>query len=158
MTKDITYGYLETINEEENIIKIYEKFDYLAYWFRYQTTYLEMKYYLKQVLKEREKYYIKQIYYHDRNIGKTVALARLSTKYNIPVIVLTNTWKKLIEYDIPNKLPKYFRWNKPKAIVLTDSSSRLRYTNLLVEEGFNDDEMEIVKKMVLNGAVGYKNN
>ena len=117
-----------------------------------------MKYYLKEVLKGKEKYYIKQIYQHDRNIGKTVALARLSAKYDIPVIVLTNTWKRLIEYDVPKKLPKYFRWNKPKAIVLTDSLSRLRHTNLLVEEGFNDDEIEIVKKMVLNGAVGYKSH
>lgn len=117
-----------------------------------------MKYYLKEVLKGKEKYYIKQIYHYDRNIGKTVALARLSAKYDIPVVVLTNTWKRLIEYDIPNKLPKYFKWNKPKAIVLTDNSSKLRHTNLLVEEGFNNDEIEIVKKMVLNGAVGYKNH
>lgn len=139
-------------------IKLYERFSDLAYWFRYQATYLEMKYHLKQVLKGKEKYYIKQIYCHNRNIGKTVALARLSAKYNIPVIVRLNSWKRLIEYDIPKKLPKYFRWNKPKVIVLDEHSSCLRRTNLLVEENFNDNEIEMIKQMALNGVVGYRND
>lgn len=117
-----------------------------------------MKYHLEQVLKGKEKYYIKQIYHHNRNIGKTVALARLSAKYDIPIIVRLNSLKRLIEYDIPKKLPKYFRWNKPKAIVLDEKSICLRRTNILMEENFNDNEIEMIKQMELNGVVGYKNN
>ena len=116
-----------------------------------------MKYHLKQVLKGKEEYYIKKIYHYDRNIGKTAALARLSAKYDIPIIVRTQSWKRLIEIDIPEKLPKYFKWNKPKAVVLTDSSSVLRYTTLLIEETLSDEDIKIVKRMALKGIVGYRN-
>lgn len=116
-----------------------------------------MKYHLKQVLNGKEECYFKQIYHYDRNIGKSAALARLSAKYDIPVVVPTYTWKTLIERDIPKYIPKYFKWNRPKAIVLNRSKD-LRYTNLLVEEGFVDNEIEMVKHMTLKGIVGYRNN
>ena len=63
-----------------------------------------MKYHLEQVLKGKEEYYIKSIRHYDRNIGKSAALARLSAKYDIPIVVPTYSWKVLIERDIPNKL------------------------------------------------------
>ena len=44
-------------------IKLYKKFEYLSYWFRYQATYLEMKYHLKQILKGKNESYIKGLEY-----------------------------------------------------------------------------------------------
>lgn len=116
-----------------------------------------MKYHLKKVLKEKEECYIKLIGHCDRNIGKSVALARLSAKYDIPVVVLSHSWKRLIENDIPKRLPKYFKFNKPKAIVLNENSEVLRHTNLFMEEGFNNEGLEKIKNMALKGVVGYKN-
>ena len=78
-------------------IELYKRFEYLSYWFRYQATYLEMEYHLRQILKGKNESYIKQIYYYDRNIGKSAALARLSAKYDIPVVAPTQSWKKVIE-------------------------------------------------------------
>lgn len=115
-----------------------------------------MKYHLKQVLNGKEEYYIKLIRHYDRNIGKSAALARLSAKYNIPIVVPTYSWKVLIEHDIPNKLSQYFRWNKPKAIILSKSNG-LKYTNILVEEGLVDCEIDKVKDIALKGIVGYRN-
>lgn len=41
----------------------------------------------------------------------------------------------------------------PKAIVLDEHSSCLRRTKILIEENFNDNEIEIIKQMALNGVV-----
>ncbi len=120
-------------------IKLYKKFEYLSYWFRYQTTYLEMKYHLKQILKGKNESYIKPIYHYDRNIGKSAALARLSAKYNIPIVVPTQSWKKVIERNIPNRLPKYFKRKCPTTVVANENSKGKRYEILLVEEGLGND-------------------
>lgn len=136
-------------------IKLYKRFEYLSYWFRYQATYLEMKYHLKQILKGKNESYIKPIYHYDRNIGKSVALARLSAKYNIPVAVPTQSWKRLIENDIPNRIPKYFKKNKPTTIVVCNNSKQKRYKALLMEEGMSKEQFATV---IGNGHfVGYRN-
>lgn len=141
-------------------MKLYEKFDYLAYWFRYQATYLEMKYHLKQVLAGKEEYYIKNIRHCDRNIGKSAALARLSVKYDIPVIVPTNKWKGIIERDIPRRIPKYFKRRKPTAFVanLPDRalSRALRQNIVLMEEGMDEKQIDIANRMSNGKVVGYR--
>lgn len=137
-------------------IKLYKRFEYLSYWFRYQSTYLEMKYHLKQILKGKNESYIKPIYHHDRNIGKSVALARLSAKYNIPVVVPTQSWKKVIERDIPNRLPKYFKRKRPTTIVANENFKGKRYEILLVEEGLDNDCWTRISPMA-RCFVGYEN-
>lgn len=142
----------------ETTIKLYERFEYLSYWFRYQSTYLEMKYHFKRVLKGKEGSYIKLIYHYDRNIGKSASLARLSAKYNIPVIVPSQSWKKFIERDIPEYIPKYFKKKKPTAIVINKKNSRQRKHNvILVEERLTDEQEDLVIKMCNGAVVGYKN-
>lgn len=51
---------------------------------------------------------------------------------------------------------QYFKWNKPKAIILRRSNG-LKYTNILVEEGLVDGEIDKVKDIALKGIVGYRN-
>lgn len=143
--------------EEENIKKIYEKFGYLAYWARYQATYLEMKYYLKQVLNGKKEYYIKPIRHYNRNIGKSVALARLSVKYDIPIVVPTQTWKRFIEYNIPHNIPKYFKKKIPVTIVASDYIRQQKYKILLMEERLEDRQIEQVNYMCCGKVVGYRN-
>lgn len=139
------------------IIKLYERFEYLSYLFRYQSTYLEMKYHLKKVLKGKEEYYIKPIYHYGRNIGKSTALARLSAKYNIPVIVPSRAWKKLIERDIPGYIPKYFKKKKPTAIVPSDDLRGKKYKILLLEERLNGEQIDIANRTCNGVVIGYKN-
>lgn len=143
--------------EEENIIKLYEILDYSAYWIRYQTTYLEMKYHLKQVLNGKEEYYIKPIRHYDRNIGKSAALARLSVKYDIPIVVPTQTWKRFIEYNIPHDIPKYFKKKKPITIVASDYIRQQKYKILLMEERLEYRQIEQVNRMYCEKVVGYRN-
>ena len=138
-------------------IKLYERFEYLAYWFRYQSTYLEMKYHLKQVLDGKEDYYIKPIRHYDRNIGKSAALARLSVKYNIPVVVMSHAWKNVIERDIPRNIPKYFKKNKPTAMVTNRDMRSRRNDVFLVEERLTDEQMELVNRLSNGHFVGYRN-
>lgn len=138
-------------------IRLYEKFSDLAYWFRYQATYLEMKYHLKQVLNGKEEYYIKPIRHYDRNIGKSAALARLSAKYNIPIIVPIQTWKRFIEHNIPRDIPKYFKKNKPVTIVASDYIRQKKYEILLIEEKLEDRQIEQVNRMCCEKVVGYRN-
>ena len=137
-------------------IKLYKRFEYLSYWFRYQATYLEMKYHLKQIFKGKNESYIKPIYHYDRNIGKSVALARLSAKYNIPVVVPTQSWKNVIEKDIPNRLPKYFKRKRPTTIVANENFKGKRYEILLVEEGLDNDCWTRISPMA-RYFVGYEN-
>lgn len=138
-------------------IKLYERFEYLSYWFRYQSTYLEMKHHLKQVLKGKEDYYIKPIRHYDRNIGKSAALARLSVKYNIPVVVMSHAWKNVIERDIPRNIPKYFKKNKPTAMVTNRDMRSRRNDVFLVEERLTDEQMELVNRLSNGHFVGYRN-
>lgn len=137
-------------------MKLYEKFYNLSLWFRYQSTYLEMKYHLKQVLNGKEDEYFKNIYHHDRNIGKSAALARLSVKYDIPVVVPTSMWKRLIEKDIPDYLPKYFKKKHPTAIVANENCKGKRYDVLLVDERVNQECWARISQMAKH-FVGYRN-
>lgn len=116
-----------------------------------------MKYHLKKVLKGKEEYYIKPIYHYDRNIGKSTVLARLSAKYNIPVIVPSRSWKKLIERDIPGYIPKYFKKKKPTAIVSSDDLRGKKYKILLLEERLNDEQIDIANRTCNGVVIGYKN-
>lgn len=139
-------------------MKLYKRFEYLYYWFKYQFTYLEMKHHLKQVLKGKEECYYKLIYHYDRNIGKSAALARLSAKYDIPVVVPTQTWGKVIEREIPKYLPKYFKNKKPTAIVVNEDNIRpKRYNILLIEERLTNEQIELVNRLCNGAVVGYKN-
>ena len=138
-------------------MKLYKRFEYLSYWFRYQAIYLEMKHHLKQVLKGKEKYYFKSIQHYDRNIGKSAALARLSAKYDIHVVALTQTWRTFIERDIPRYLPKYFKKKKPTAIVINENSRQKRYKVLLMEEGLTNEQIHLVDRLCNGHIVGYKN-
>ena len=139
-------------------IKLYKKFDYLAYWFRYQATYLEMKYHLTQVINGKEEYYIKSVGHYDRNIGKSAALARLSAKYNIPIIVPTEKWKRLIERNIPLNLPRYFRKRNPTAFVINSNLRELKQKIVLIEECLTDKQIEKLNCISKGAVVGYQNH
>lgn len=138
-------------------LKIYERFSRLSYWLRYQATYLEMKYHLKQVLSGKEKCYIKPIYHYDRNIGKSAALARLSVKYDIPIAVPTSHWAGMVTRDIPRYLPKYFKKKLPKTVVINENHRGQKYPILLVEERMSDKQMSVVNNMTCGKVVGYQN-
>lgn len=123
-------------------MKLYQKLEYLSYWFRYQATYYEMKYHLKLIQEGKIGSYLKQLGHYDRNIGKSVALARLSAKYNIPILVPTYNWKSTIENDIVRTLPKYFKKNKPYCIVVNEQAYRGKKFNiLLVEETLSQEQI-----------------
>ena len=115
-----------------------------------------MKYYLKQVLKGKSDTYLKRIGHYDRNIGKSAALARLSAKYNIPVVVPTQSWKSVIEKDIPRSLPRYFKRRRPTTIVANENFKGKRYDVLLAEEGLNVDCWDRVSPMA-KFFIGYRN-
>lgn len=116
-----------------------------------------MKHHLKQVMNEKEDYYIKIIGHYDRNIGKTAALARLSAKYKIPVIVPSKKWAELIERDIPMYIPKYFKKSKPTAWVANLPTRVLKQKIVLMEEGLADQQIEIANRMSNGRIVGYRN-
>ena len=118
-----------------------------------------MKYHLKQVLKGKEDHYIKGIYYYDRNIGKSTALARLSAKYDIPIVVPTQKWKILIEYDIPRYLPKYFKKKKPMVVVVNENLSDIKFKHniFLMEEGLKDEQFSFLINKITDNFVGYRN-
>jgi len=139
-------------------MKLYEKLDYLAYRIRYEATYLEMKYHLIRVMKGKEDNFIKRIEHYDRNIGKSCALARLSVKYNIPVVVPLNSWTALYTKDIPRYIPKYFKNKLPQTVVVNEHLRGKRIDYILIEECIPDDVMnDIVRPMVKRGMVGYRN-
>lgn len=116
-----------------------------------------MKYHLKQVMNGKEDSYIKRIGHYDRNIGKTAALARLSAKYGIAVIVPTERWKRIMETDITLYLPKYFKRNKPIVWVANLPTRGVRHDIVLMEEGLTLEQIEIVNRMSQGKIVGYQN-
>ena len=139
-------------------MKLYEILEDLSFWIRCRATYLEMKHHLKQVLKGKENNYVKFVYPHDRGIGKTCALARLSAKYNIPIVVSTHNCKREIERGIPSCLPKYFKKKKPTAIVIDDIKTRgKRFDILLVEESLDNKQQETLLDISRSRYVGYVN-
>lgn len=140
-------------------MKLYQRVEKLSQWLKYQATYLEMKYHFKQVLKGKENKYVKNVCKYDRCIGKSVALARLSAKYKIPIIVYSHTWKKEIEIDIPKRLPKYFKKNKPIAFSQNDLQLKShRFDVILIEERIIEDRTcDIADDVSYGKYVGYKN-
>lgn len=139
-------------------MKLYERLYYLAYRLRYEATYLEMKYHLKRVMRGKEDNYIKRIRYYDRNIGKSCALARLSVKYDIPVVVPFNSWTTRYTKDIPRYIPKYFKNRLPQVIVVNDYLRGKRFDYVLIEECIPNEVInDIIKPMVKKGMVGYRN-
>lgn len=139
-------------------MKLYKKLEYLVYRFRYEATYLEMKYHLKRVIKGKEDDYIKKIRYNDRNIGKSCALARLSVKYDVPVAVPSMMCARFYEKDIPQYIPKYFNNKIPKTIIANGHSKGKRCDIILIEEGIPQKVIDwVIMPMVKKGSVGYKN-
>lgn len=137
-------------------MKLYQLLNDLSQRLRYQATYHEMKYYLKQALKGNITTHTKFVYNYDRGIGKSVALARLSAEYGIPVLVTTHAWKREIEEYVPMKLPKYFKRKKPMAIVESENLKGRRYKALLFEERLIYDYVTIARDVANGKAVGYK--
>jgi hypothetical protein len=138
-------------------MKLYQRLEQLSRWLKYQATYLEMEYHLKQVLKGKEYRYMKDVFSYDRGTGKSVALARLSAKYNLPIIVYTNMAKKHIE-DIPQKLPKYFRKRKPLVLVCHKEKLRgRRFDVVLLDQELSAQQMNDLYEVGLtNKYVGFR--
>ncbi len=105
-------------------MKLYKLCSYLSYRLKYESTYLELKYYLDQVLKNKKDSWVNYTTRYDCGIGKTVSVARLSAKYDIPVFVKNNMCKRFIEEDVPKYLPQYFKKRK-RGIGKTVSVARL---------------------------------
>ena len=138
-------------------MKLYRTLDKLSTCLRYKATYYELKYYLKEVMNGKRNTYLKYISKCDRGIGKSVALARLSAKYNIPVIVPTCSWKDIIEKDIPEIVPKYFKHKKPIAIPEKTLLPDMRFKVILVEEGLSRDAiMDLANNYSCYKVVGFK--
>lgn len=143
---------------------LYKKIEKWSYLLRFYATYHEMKYYLKRALKT-EQDYMKKIGHYDRCIGKSVALLRLSIKYNVPIVVPMNTYKKrLLDITKYSYISKYFKKKTPKIyVVCTGSGSanaalfgKIRNQVVLVEECTEEDQIKLLKD---RGCiiVGYKN-
>lgn len=137
-------------------MKTYKKLEYLSHWLRCQATYHEMKYHLKLIQKGKIDSYLKRLGHYDRAIGKSVALARLSAKYHIPILVPTERWKQHIENDIVRELPKYFKKNTPYCIVASTNMNSYKgksFNTLLIEEALSDEQ---ISKFVTRHILGYK--
>lgn len=137
-------------------MKLYKLFSYLSYRLRYESTYLELKYHLDQVLKNKKNSWVNCTMRFDRGIGKTASLARLSAEYGIPVFVKNNSCKQLIERDIPKYLPQYFKKCTPKAIVVKNKYLRdRRYETGLVDEPLTFGDLENIETHYCSQLVGY---
>lgn len=139
-------------------IKLYKLYFYLSYRLRYESTYLELKYYLDQVLKNKKDSWVNYTTRYNRGIGKTVSVARLSAKYDIPVFVKNNMCKRFIEEDVPKYLPQYFKKRKPKAIVVGDRDRHLkgcRYEAGLIDEPLSLNDIDNIETWCCDKLVGY---
>ncbi len=77
-----------------------------------------------------------------RGTGKTIGLARLSSKYNIPLFVGTNTSKKYID-DFYMKHKRLFGFKQPNVIVADQNNSllrRKRFSYVLIDETVKNPE------------------
>lgn len=141
-------------------MKLYKLCSYLSYRLKYESTYLELKYYLDQVLKNKKDSWVNYTTRYDRGIGKTVSVARLSAKYDIPVFVKNNMCKRLIEEDVPKYLPQYFKKRKPKAIVVGDRDrdrhlKGCRYEVGLIDEPLSLNDIDNIETWCCDNLVGY---
>lgn len=137
-------------------MKLYKLCSYLSYRLKYESTYLELKYYLDQVLKNKKDSWVNYTTRYDRGIGKSVSVARLSAKYDIPVFVKNNMCKRFIEEDVPKYLPQYFKKRKPKAIVVEGRHLKgCRYEVALIDEPLSLTDVDNIETWCCNKLVGY---
>lgn len=137
-------------------MKLYKLCSYLLYRLKYESTYLKLKYYLNQVLKNKKDSWVNYTTRYDRGIGKTVSVARLSAKYDIPVFVKNNTCKRFIENEVPKYLPRYFKKRKPKAIVAGgDHLKGHRYEVALIDEPLSLTDVDNIETWCCGKLVGY---
>lgn len=137
-------------------MKLYKLCSYLSYRLKYESTYLELKYYLGQVLKNKKDSWVNYTTRYDRGIGKSVSVARLSEKYDIPVFVKNNMCKRFIEEDVPKYLPQYFKKRKPKAIVVEGRHLKgCRYEVALIDEPLSLTDVDNIETWCCNKLVGY---
>lgn len=137
-------------------MKLYKLYSYLSYRLRYESTYLELKYHLDRVLKNKENSWVNCTMKFDRGIGKSVSLARLSAKYDIPVFVKNNMCKRFIENEVPKYLPRYFKKRKPKAIVAGSMYLKChRYEVGLIDEPLSLNDIDSIETLYCNKLVGY---
>lgn len=135
---------------------LYKKLDYLAQRIRYESTYQEMKYYLKQILNGKNKgSKFKRVDDSNRNIGKSCALARLSIKYDIPVAVPFKSWESLYTREIPKYIPKYFKSGVPRVIVVNDLLHMKSEDIVLMEECIDYEKYESILHPRCKHIVGY---
>ena len=138
-------------------IQLYEIFDRLSRYFRYKSTYLELKTHFLKVLNKEESSYVKSVHDNDRQTGKTIALARISAKYKVPIIVSTESEKRRIEKYIYENFHKYFRKNKPWVVLCTHDNLRyLRKNIFLVDETLKYNHYFMIYDFKPDGIVGYQ--
>lgn len=113
--KDNIFGWLYDILYKIANIGVKKKLN-ISYRLKYEFTYLKLKYYLDRVLKNKKDSWVNYTTRYDRGIGKTVSVARLSAKYDIPVFVKNNMCKRFIENEVPKYLPRYFKKRNQKQL------------------------------------------
>lgn len=137
-------------------MKLYKLCSYLSYRLKYESTYLELKYNLNQVLKNKKYSWVNYTTKFDRGIGKSVSVARLSAKYDVPVFVKNNMCKRFIEEDVPKYLPQYFKKRKPKAIVVGDKRlGGYRCKVGLIDEPLSLNDVDNIETYCCDKLVGY---
>lgn len=110
------------------------------------------------MLKNKKDSWVNYTTRYDRGIGKTVSVARLSAKYDIPVFVKNNMCKRFIEEDVPKYLPQYFKKRKPKAIVVEYRDRHLkgcRYEVGLIDEPLSLNDIDNIETWCCDKLVGY---
>lgn len=137
-------------------MKLYKLCSYLSYRLKYESTYLKLKYYLDQVLKNKKDSWVNYTTRYDRGIGKTVSVARLSAKYDIPVFVKNNMWKRFIENEVPKYVPQYFKKRKPKAIIVGSKHLKSHsYEVALIDEPLSLTDVDNIETWCRGKLVGY---
>lgn len=137
-------------------MKLYKLCSYLSYRLKYESTYLELKHHLNQVLKNKKGSLVNYTTKYDRGIGKSVSVARLSAKYDIPVFVKNNMCKRFIEEYVPKYLPQYFKKRKPKAIVVGSEYLKChRYEVGLIDEPLSLNDLNNIETYYCSRLVGY---
>lgn len=137
-------------------MKLYKLCSYLSYRLKYESTYLELKHHLNQVLKNKKGSLVNYTTKYDRGIGKSVSVARLSAKYDIPVFIKNNMCKRFIEEYVPKYLPQYFKKRKPKAIVVGSEYLKChRYEVGLIDEPLSLNDLNNIETYYCSRLVGY---
>lgn len=137
-------------------MKLYKLCSYLSYRLKYESTYLKLKHHLNQVLKNKKGSLVNYTTKYDRGIGKSVSVARLSAKYDIPVFVKNNMCKRFIEQYVPKYVPQYFKKRKPKAIVVGSKHLKgHRYEVALIDEPLSLTDVDNIETWCRGKLVGY---